>query len=820
MIGKIVKGTDASGLLAYIFAPEDSNGVGRELVVRVGGTIPGESPVEALRHFEMLASLRPMLDIRVAHAMLRWTKDDHPSLSDQAAMAEQHATALGFRHWVAVSHGTHLHIAASRINADGTVVPDGCDWKRAEQSVRCLEKEFELVRVESSHLLDPSKLDTHKYAPTAAELGAAGHGKPSIRLQLQIAIDAALSDGPTFPVFVGRLQASGVEARPNIQSTGRIAGISFMLDSLEFKGSRLGKAYTWNALQRRGLDYEHERDDDLARECDRRCASRGNQARNGSCASGDGSDPDGNSQDHRKPAPNDNAIGAINRQFERGGEEYLIGTEPGGAINPQRSPNHGTKASRGSQGSRAKDRDESGKTDHRIILPVAGNPRTGEEGRQFRGPDRRATASIQLASGGNSRLCGVAPADIGNTGPVGSGASGRPSNAVAGASSDCGNVEVIDGSESADELLRKWSRNAARALRGLQAAGTAPSRAYDPTPLPPFIFPTLRRLAALAGTSPASDPTTRQVRAQVRGFACARFEVGILPPKHRQDLRPERIRVFTAEKLCEPRTIAWLRRMNALDRDIYCRPAQRQDGFVEPLILVDDLSAETVAKMQDDGLPMAICVESSPARFHGWVRVSDHPISREEAHAVARELAGSYGGDPGAVAWNQFGRLAGYTNRKQARRTARGSPFARLHAASPEVAPAGAALLCQIQLLLDQERHRKGRNIDRNAVSPNVPGPLSLAAAAFRHSRDCINVRRPDGSRDESSVDFGAVCSLLEQGCDPEQAITALLDGSPEIYKRHKDAAAYARRTVEAAQRRVAGVQAEVPQKLPALRPR
>ncbi len=820
MIGKLIKGTDAAGLLAYVTASKDSGGAERELVERVGGTIPGEGVSEILPHFEMLASLRPMLGNNVAHAMLRWTTDDHPSLADQSEMAKQHAGALGFQHWVGFSHGDHVHIAASRINADGAVVSDANDWKRAEQSVRSLEVLFKLAKTECSHLLDPGKLDTHRVAPTAAELGAARHGKASVRLQLQILIDAAISDRPSFSTFVGRLQAGGVEVRPNLQSTGKIAGLSFLQDNFEFKGSRLGKAYSWTALQRKGVQYELERDGNLARECILRCATRGNSARNGSCANGNGIDPDVDSQDHRKFTADYRSAGTFDCHLDRRSQRHVDRTQPGSENVAQCRTDHGSNAPSISQGSRTAFGNESRTTHDRVVLAELRNSGASDEDWQLCGPDRSAAAAVALAASGSSRIGGVDPPDAGNPRPFRGGACGRSSNNSGGGASDGGALEVIDGSETGDEALRKWARNAERSLRALHSIGSTKRAGNNPVQLPTIVFPTLRGLAALAGTSTPNDPTTRQVHAQVRGFACTQFEVGILPPKHRQDLRPERIRVFSAEKLCEPRTIAWLKRMNALDRDIYCRPAQRQDGSVEPLIFVDDLSAETIAKMQADGLPMAICLESSPAMFHGWVRVSDHPISRAEAQAVARELAGRYGGDPGAAAWNQFGRLCGYTNRKQARRTSRGAPFARLHAASLEVAPAGAALLNQIRGEMDRGRRRQERNFDRDVVCRAVPERLPSAALAFSQSRDRINVRRPDGSRDESVADFGGVSSLLEQGCSPEKAIAALLAGSPEIYKRHKDAPAYALRTVEAAEKRVSGMQSQVRHKLPVLRPR
>ncbi|MEH2563219.1 DNA-primase RepB domain-containing protein [Bradyrhizobium sp. AZCC 2289] len=116
--------------------------------------------------------------------------------------------------------------------------------------------------------------------------------------------------------------------------------------------------------------------------------------------------------------------------------------------------------------------------------------------------------------------------------------------------------------------------------------------------------------------------------------------------------------------MADPKTVKWLKRMNLLDHDIFVRPAARNDGCVEPLVLIDDLSKEAVQRLEKAGLPLAILIESSPANFHGWVRISDGPISQAQALRAARILAADFGGDPGAVGSRQFGRLAGFTNRK------------------------------------------------------------------------------------------------------------------------------------------------------------
>jgi hypothetical protein len=69
-----------------------------------------------------------------------------------------------------------------------------------------------------------------------------------------------LRDGPTATEFIEKLQRVGVEAIPNLQGTGRVSGISFRQGGELMKGSDLGRGFSWGALQKRGLDYDQERD--------------------------------------------------------------------------------------------------------------------------------------------------------------------------------------------------------------------------------------------------------------------------------------------------------------------------------------------------------------------------------------------------------------------------------------------------------------------------------------------------------------------------------------------------------------------------------
>jgi hypothetical protein len=331
-------------------------------------------------------------------------------------------------------------------------------------------------------------------------------------------------------------------------------------------------------------------------------------------------------------------------------------------------------------------------------------------------------------------------------------------------------------------------------------------------------FLDIRHLAA-----PVGDPTLRQVKRQVEGLGCAEFEIGVLPPKHRPDLKTKIIRTFSAVQLLAEKVIRWLKAMNAEGYDIYCRPAVLDQGMRHPLIFVDDLSAEQIEKMELAGLPVAVLVESSPANFHGWVRVGKYPISSEEALCSARTLAVLFGGDPAAVSSRQFGRLAGFTNKKSKHAVSGGAPFSMLRASTTEVAPDGPKFLEILRASMVKRANfiQAGQvSGDRRRAAAELGGEESdRAAAAFLQARAGIQVLRSDGTPDESAADYGAAAGMLNEGWQPGDVYRALLRASPNIETRHRDVVEYAARTVASAERAAATKRpSRIP--VPVLRPR
>lgn len=190
------------------------------------------------------------------------------------------------------------------------------------------------------------------------------------------------------------------------------------------------------------------------------------------------------------------------------------------------------------------------------------------------------------------------------------------------------------------------------------------------------------------------DKTKRAVEQQVAAMGVEVFEVGLFKPTARDEGRAVMMpRTWDIDTLT--RSIPWLRLQNADGRNIYIRPKGEHD-----LSLVDDLTAASVQRMRTTGFTPALVVETSPGNFQAWLK---HPrvLSRELSTAAAQALAERFDGDRSAADWRHFGRLAGFTNRKEKHRDVRGLfPFVRVREAAGGIYGAGHRFLEDVETQL------------------------------------------------------------------------------------------------------------------------
>ncbi|EPA7873995.1 MULTISPECIES: relaxase/mobilization nuclease domain-containing protein [Citrobacter] len=219
--------------------------------------------------FKTVSSFRQDIKKPVFHAFLSLLKNEHLTDEQWQEIAKDYLKEMNIdiekHQYICVRHNDtdkeHIHIVANRIGLDGSV------WHGQHSAFNTIAA---CERLEVKHDLTITKgLQGQKSdvsAPTKAEIEQALRiGEKPARLVLQNALQAALVGKPDLETFVERLQAVGIEPRFNVASnTGNVAGCSFSVGDVAFKGSQLGKKYSWNTIKIK-VKYDKNRDDELVR---------------------------------------------------------------------------------------------------------------------------------------------------------------------------------------------------------------------------------------------------------------------------------------------------------------------------------------------------------------------------------------------------------------------------------------------------------------------------------------------------------------------------------------------------------------------------
>ena len=198
------------------------------------------------------------------------------------------------------------------------------------------------------------------------------------------------------------------------------------------------------------------------------------------------------------------------------------------------------------------------------------------------------------------------------------------------------------------------------------------------------------------------DRTNEAVTRQIVAMGSNVFEIGLYKPEGADNSQPPMIpRIWDMQAVLK--SIPWLRLQNCYGRNIYIRPRGEHN-----LSLIDDLTAASIERMKAEGFHPALVVETSPGNFQAWLKHSRR-LSKELGTAAARALAQEYEGDLGAADWRHFGRLAGFTNRKEKYKADGLFPFVMLRQANGLPYPEADRFIASLEQQLDQDRQQRER---------------------------------------------------------------------------------------------------------------
>ncbi|EGJ0720200.1 relaxase/mobilization nuclease domain-containing protein, partial [Salmonella enterica] len=218
--------------------------------------------------FKAVSSFRQDIKKPVFHAFLSLPKNEHLTDQQWEEIAKDYLKEMNIdiekHQYICVRHNDtdkeHIHIVANRIGLDGSVWHGQHSAFNTIAACERLEVKHGLTITQG---LKGQKSDVS--APTKAEIEMSLRtGEKPARLVLQASLQAAMTGKPDLETFVERLQAVGIEPRFNVASTGNVAGCSFSVGDVAFKGSQLGKKFSWNTIKSK-VKYDKNRDDELIR---------------------------------------------------------------------------------------------------------------------------------------------------------------------------------------------------------------------------------------------------------------------------------------------------------------------------------------------------------------------------------------------------------------------------------------------------------------------------------------------------------------------------------------------------------------------------
>lgn len=254
------------------------------------------------------------------------------------------------------------------------------------------------------------------------------------------------------------------------------------------------------------------------------------------------------------------------------------------------------------------------------------------------------------------------------------------------------------------------------------------------------------------------EATSAAVRRQITAMGCELFEVGMLRPEASSRDANMLLRVWAPDTLLG--CVGWLRLENQGGRHIYIRPKGEHN-----LSLVDDLTANRVAAMKQEGFEPALVVETSPSNFQAWLKHPE-PLDKELSTAAARTLAEGFGGDRGAADWRHFGRLGGFENRKLKYQdvTTGYYPVVRIVEADGKVYSRASQFLATVRAMVE-ERLQARERLRWQTYTPPVGRQLKTIEA-FRSDLRYAG----DGNR----IDLAYALYALSHGATHEEVAAAI----------------------------------------------
>ena len=245
MIAKIVKGASFKGCVQYVTGKDNAT------VLASDGVLLG-SVSEIADSFEYQRALNPRVSKPVGHIALSFKPEDKDKLTDEmmSKIALEYMELMGIRdtQFLLVRHhntaNPHCHLVYNRVDNNGKTISDKMERRRSEKIVKQLKDKYGLTYSDGKGQTRTERL----------------HYTERTKFEVKNAVKAALGSSKNWRDFIRELQQRGVEVEFK-RRRGKddvIDGITFIKDGVRFKGSQIGRQFSFAKLNER-LENDEQR---------------------------------------------------------------------------------------------------------------------------------------------------------------------------------------------------------------------------------------------------------------------------------------------------------------------------------------------------------------------------------------------------------------------------------------------------------------------------------------------------------------------------------------------------------------------------------
>ena len=238
MIGKITKGSEFAGCVAYVLREDKA----RLLVAEgVSGT-----PEEIAEQFELQTLLNEKVKNTVGHISLSFSPEDGASLRNDdrlmVKIAYEYVEQMGIRdtQFIIARHTDrnhpHCHIVFNRVDNNGKTISDKNDRYRNEKVCKALTEKYGLYLADGKEHVNTERLRPHDKA----------------KYDIYEALKQELPKTTSWEQLREALHKQGIMTEFKYSRTGgRVEGVKFIKGKHLFSGSKIDRKFSFANIEKR-----------------------------------------------------------------------------------------------------------------------------------------------------------------------------------------------------------------------------------------------------------------------------------------------------------------------------------------------------------------------------------------------------------------------------------------------------------------------------------------------------------------------------------------------------------------------------------------